>query len=216
MKKINLLIADDHPLVLTGLKSILSENSGFNVVAEVFDGRAALKAAGEMKIDLALLDIDMPILNGIETTIRMKKEFPSVKIIGISMHSEKGIIEKMLDSGASGYILKNASKEELVEGINKIMKGEIFLCSTSRLSLLKSSDESILLRNENIIDDSFLTRREIEILKMVSKGFTAREIAAKLYISHRTVETHRSNLIGKLKLKNVADLIQFAIRRGFV
>ncbi|MAZ36275.1 response regulator transcription factor [Salibacteraceae bacterium] len=216
MSKIKILLADDHQIVLDGLKSLLSDINDFEVIGAVSNGKDAVDfIATKEKPDIAVLDIDMPVMNGINATREIKKNFNGVRVLTLSMHNEKGVIQTLMDAGADGYILKNSSREELEKGIRAICRGETFFSTDVTMSLLNQSTE-ITANNELPEEVKDLTEREVEILKLVAEGYSNKEIGERLFISHRTVDTHRTNLMKKMDVHNVAGLIRIALKSGLV
>jgi len=216
MSKIKILLADDHQIVLDGLKSLLSDINDFEVIGAVSNGKDAVDfIATKEKPDIAVLDIDMPVMNGINATREIKKNFNGVRVLTLSMHNEKGVIQTLMDAGADGYILKNSSREELEKGIRAICRGETFFSTDVTMSLLNQSTE-ITANNEIPEEVKDLTEREVEILKLVAEGYSNKEIGERLFISHRTVDTHRTNLMKKMDVHNVAGLIRIALKSGLV
>ena len=212
---IKLALADDHQLVLDGLKALINDVSDFELVAEGNNGKDLCLIVDNFKVDAVLVDIDMPIMNGMQATEIIKKKHPNVKVLVLTMHNEKGIIQKVLDVGADGYLLKNTDKVELVTAIRKVMQGDKYFSADVTLSLAsQSSNQKIVLQNHEV--DTSLTEREIEILKFIAQGFSNKEIGDKLFISHRTVDTHRTNLMRKLDVKNIAGLIRYAMKAGLI
>ena len=216
MSKIKILLAVDHQIVLDGLKSLLSDIDDFEVIGAVSNGKDAVDfIATKEKPDIAVLDIDMPVMNGINATREIKKNFNGVRVLTLSMHNEKGVIQTLMDAGADGYILKNSSREELEKGIRAICRGETFFSTDVTMSLLNQSTE-ITANNEIPEEVKDLTEREVEILKLVAEGYSNKEIGERLFISHRTVDTHRTNLMKKMDVHNVAGLIRIALKSGLV
>jgi DNA-binding NarL/FixJ family response regulator len=201
----SVLIIEDHPIVVEGLqkllhdKGIASESAAANTLKEA---RLALKS---FTPDLILLDYNLPDGNGIDLCKEIVKEWPKIKILAISSFKEQSLVKRMIDSGAHGYILKNAAENEIIEAISSVLEGKIFL-----------SDETQNILNGKDKTEAILTRRELEILKHISDGFTNVEIAEKLFISALTVDSHRKNLIIKLNAKNTASLIKIAIQKGYL
>jgi len=196
MEIIKVLITDDHQIIVDGIKSILSNIDGIEVIGEANNGRRAIELIQLLPVNIVLMDIDMPVMNGIEATKRIKKEFPQIKIIILSMHNEGSLIKMLISCGADGYVLKNSDQEELLSAIRKVNKGQKYFSPEVTISLADKPsslmDDSI---NGHYICD--LTEREIEILKLIADGYSNKEIGEKLFISHRTVDTHRTNLMKK-------------------
>lgn len=205
-----IIICDDHQLVIDGLSSLIEGEESLNIAATANDGAQALEQIALLNIDLVLMDIDMPVLDGIEATKKIKKDHPEVKVIILTMHDEKSIIQMLMDIGADGYILKNASQEELLSGIRSVLQGKRHFSSEVTMALLREDEDPNSGVNE------LLTEREIEILKLIAEGMSNKEIGEQLFISHRTVDTHRTNLMRKLEVNNIAGLIRYAIRHSLV
>ncbi|MCD4746246.1 MAG: response regulator transcription factor [Bacteroidales bacterium] len=215
MKKIKILIADDHQLIIDGIKSLINNVPQFDLIAEANNGKEAVKIAKLINPDIVLMDIDMPIMNGIEATEKIKSFNPEIKIIILSMHNEKGLVKKLIRLGADGYLLKNSDQNELIEAISKVASGQQYFSPEVTMSLLnKETEIKSSFKANSIISD--LTDREIEILKLIAQGYSNKEIGEKLFISHRTVDTHRTNLMKKINVSNIAGIIRFAIKNGFV
>ena len=216
-KAIKLLIADDHQLVIDGIKSLLSDVDDIIVVSEANTGKQAIEIIANEQVDVVLMDIDMPVMNGYDATLHISKVYPKTKIIVLSMHDEKAIINKMIEAGAMGYILKNINKANLIDAIRGVARGGQYFGSDISLSLLKNSDHSSNTSNESqntFAENVFLTKRENEIIKFITQGFSNTEIGKMLYISHRTVDTHRMNIMKKLNVTNLAGLIKYAIQNN--
>lgn len=215
MKDIKIILADDHQLVLDGMRTMLQGVEGFTIVAECRNGQDVLEAARKIEFDLILMDIEMPQLNGIEATRILLEEQPAAKILALTMFNEKGIIVKVMEAGAKGYVLKNANFHELVEAIRKVASGQNFI-SSDVIGTLMEKDSIRVESSKTETDTESLTKREIEILKLIAQGLSNKEIGEKLFISHRTVDTHRTHLLDKLQVKNIAGLIRFAMKNGFL
>ena len=208
---LNILLVDDHALVTDGIRALLQGENLFTIKGEANNGQMALEMLNILKIDLVLMDIDMPIMNGIDAIKQIKKDFPMVKVVVLTMHDEKAMITKLLNLGADGYLLKNSSKQELIHCILGVANDERYISSEATAILLRV-DES----KSNAGPLSQLTEREIEIVKLIAEGHSNKEIGDKLFISHRTVDTHRTNLMGKLGVHNVAGIVKFAIVNGLL
>ena len=213
-----ILITDDHQLILDGLKSIIREQQDMNVVAEANNGQMAVTLCSTLKIDLVMMDIDMPVMNGLEATQQIKKNNPGIKVVVLTMHDEPALIRRIMEIGADGYLLKNSDQEELVDALRKVISGQKYFSAEVTMALAggKGINESFTLRPADAVLLAQLTEREIEILKQIAEGLSNKEIGDKLFISHRTVDTHRTNLMKKLDVHNIAGLIRFAIRNGLV
>lgn len=210
MKKLKVLICDDHQIIVDGLKSLVNSIEDFEVVATANNGEEVLKVLKVLSVDIILMDIDMPIMNGLNATTLIKENYNSIKVVILSVHSEQGMIKSLIDLGVDGYLLKNSSRDELETAIRQVCSGKEYFSSGVTQSLLKKNNE----RFKNTSVD--ITRREVEILKLIASGLTNKEIGEKLFISHRTVDTHRTNLMRKIDVKNIAGLISFALKQGFV
>lgn len=208
-EKINIVIADDHSIFLEGFTALINNNS-LNVIANCNNGKEVLDVLKDNKVDLLISDINMPMMDGITLTSKVKKQYPNIKILILSMYEEKYIINKALTAGADGYISKNASKEIILEAIESCMKGERFISPTQD----KFTKTSLKL-NERKIKQVTLTKREKEILKLIAKEISNGEIAERLDISKRTVETHKKNMILKLGVQNTVGLVKIAIKNDF-
>lgn len=209
MSKINVLLSDDHQIIIDGLKSLLKNQEEINVAAEASNGREAIRILGLISIDVLLMDIDMPVMNGIDALKEIRKSHPNVRVIILSMHNEAGMIKSLIELGANGYLLKSCSQTELIDAVKKVAAGQSYFSSDVTLALLKPS------ANQGQPNE-VLTERETEILKLIAAGFSNKEIGDQLFISHRTVDTHRTNLMKKLDVNNIAGLISYAIRNGIV
>lgn len=210
MSDIRLLLVDDHHIVLDGIKALLDEVEGFDCIATADNGQKALDMLNVFDVDVVLMDIDMPIMNGMEATKRIKKEYPKVRVISLTQHSERGMVQKLLDCGSDGYLLKNIAQDELTTAIRRVYNGENVFSSEVTMRLEGKAVE----KNASGIDVE-LTEREIEILSLISEGLSSKQVGEKLFISPRTVDTHRTNLMNKLDIHNIAGLIRFALKNGY-
>ena len=213
---IRIALADDHQLVLDGLKALINGRDEFEFVAEANDGKRLVQIIESVQIDVALVDIDMPIMNGLQAIEAIKAIKPEVQCIALTMHNEKGMIQKVVSAGASAYILKNIDQQDLVKAINKVAAGGKYFSDEVTLTLAGSGNKSDSTSFQNVALNHDLTEREIEILKWIAQGYSNKEIGDKLFISHRTVDTHRTNLMKKLEVHNIAGLIRYALRAGYV
>ena len=192
-------IVDDHYMVIEGIRSLLQNEKGVEWAGHATNAASCLAFLQQQQPDIILMDINLPDKSGIDLCKEVKEKYPSVFIVGLSTFNQQSFIQKMMDSGASGYVLKNASQEELMEAIETVIKGKIFLSDEAAQSLQKRE-------NVNIV----LTRREKEVLELIAEGMTNNVIAQKLFISPATVDTHRKNLLAKLEAKNTASLVRMA------
>ncbi|CAD5258578.1 MULTISPECIES: response regulator transcription factor [unclassified Imperialibacter] len=208
MSDIKVLIADDHHLMVDGIKSLLDDVEGLEIVGVANDGEETMVFVSRKPVDVILLDLQMPKMNGFQVAEQIKKKYPKIRILVLTMYDKPGFIRELLESGVDGYVLKNTGKEELVEGIKTVNNGEKFFSKeVSGIfydSFRKEKDEN-----------TFLTTREIEIIKLIAQELTSQEIADKLFLSHFTVDTHRRNIINKLGVKNTAGLIRYAYENGY-
>ncbi len=215
MPQKRILLVDDHQLIIDGLRGFIEANSEYTVVGEANTGADAVKLAGILNPDVILMDIEMPEMSGIQASEEIKRNFPHIKIIIVSMHNEKQLIKKLIDQGADGYLLKNSQQSEVMDAVEKVLKNQPYFSQDVTLSLLDKSHSKIGHSAEPM-SELQLTERETEILKLVSQGMTNKEIGDALNISHRTVDTHRTNLMKKLDVTNVAGLIRFAFKNGLI
>jgi DNA-binding NarL/FixJ family response regulator len=213
---IDILLVDDHKIVRDGIKALLFTNGLINIVGECDDGNQVLEFCENNHVDIILMDINMQDVNGIDCTKMVNEKYPTVKIIALTMHIEEGYISKILKSGAAGYILKNTGKTELIDAIKKVNNGEnYFSKEVSNVMMNKYMKKSGIRKSSSSlasVDD--LTKREVEILGLIAEELTNNEIGEKLFISPRTVDTHRRNLLQKLGVKNTAGLVKFALQNG--
>ncbi len=212
--KTRVLIADDHPIVRRGLRDALDREADFEVVAEADDGAAAVEVATHAEIDLAILDVSMPRLTGLQAAAVLSRQCPDLRVLMLSMHNNEEYFFEALQSGASGYVLKSAVDRDLVEACRATMRGEPFIYPEAVQALIRDYIERVQSGEEGQADP--LSARESEVLKLIAEGHTSREIAELLTISEKTVERHRANLLEKLGLRNRVDLTRYAIRRGLV
>ncbi len=218
--KITVLVADDHTIVRRGVVSLLSLFSEIKVVAEVEDGRSALEQTLALKPDVVLMDISMPVLNGLDATQQIKRRMPNVRVLVLSAYDNEEYVLEIIRSGANGYLLKNTSPEELRAAIHAVHAGQAFFSPPiSRILadsfVQQSAHATPGLGNRSELK-SRLSEREREILQLIAEGKTHQQIAHLLHISVRTVDTHRNNIIKKLNLHDTASLVRYAIKNGIV
>lgn len=215
-KEITILLADDHHVVRFGLCELLNGVENFKVIADTGSGLESITLFKKSKPDIAIIDITMPDLNGIDVTREIVKLFPEAKILLLSYHISEEYLNKAIHAGASGYILKDSKKEELEDAIRKVIDGERYFSKlVSSMMVERYADN---LRKPGDIENNLtkLTKREQQVLVLIAEGMTSHEIGKKLFISPRTVDTHRNNLIHKLNVKNSAALVKYAIQKGIV
>jgi DNA-binding NarL/FixJ family response regulator len=206
-----ILLADDHPMVCRGLRMVLDAEPDLTVVAEAGDGREAVRLALETEVDLAVLDVAMPVLTGLQAAAELRRRRPELRTLMLSMYDSEQYFFEALKAGASGYVLKSAADRDLVEACRAAMRGEPFLYPAAVAALIRD----YLDRGQTTPPDT-LTPRELEIVKLVAEGHTSDEIAEALVISKKTVEHHRSNILEKLGMRDRVELTRYAIRRGLV
>jgi len=213
--QINILIADDHPAVRYGIRSIIQLDSRLNVVGEAANGGEVLKIVSEKPVDLVLLDLNMPGKNGMETTRRLRRKFPAIKVLAFSIYDEQHKVLSMLKAGADGYLLKAADSNEVVKAIHAVMKGEQYISKEIADKVIYDVvSGNMPASNEEPAESVALSRREEEILSLLANDTSYLEIAKKLNISKRTVDTHRYNISKKLGIKSMAGLIRYAINHN--
>ena len=204
------LLADDHPVVRSGLRELLNSEPDFRVVAEVDDGAQAVERALAGDVDLVVLDVTMPRLTGLQAARELASRRPGLRILMLSMHENEQFLFEALRAGASGYVLKTAADRDLVNACRATMRGETFLYAGAVAALVREH----LDRDAESLDP--LTPRELEVVKLVAEGHTSDEIAGMLFISRKTVDRHRANILEKLNMRDRVDLTRYAIRRGLI
>ena len=210
-----IVIAEDHTILRAGLRALLSSRKDIEVVGEAGDGREAVRIVDKLVPDLLLIDLSMPKMNGIEAIREIKGRHPQIKVIVLTVHKSEEYIIASLDAGAKGYILKDASHNELILALEYVMDGKIFLSPSISDKVVGAYLEQKKKKNTSSLLDN-LTSREQEILKLIAEGYRNKEIAEHLFISLKTVEKHRSNLMQKLDRRNTAALTAYAIEKGIV
>ena len=214
-KPIKILLVDDHQMIRDGIRSLLTGVDDVDIVAEASNGNEAIEILKKQDVDLILMDISMPEMNGIEATKIITSKFEKVKVLTLSMHDEESFVIKMLQVGASGYVLKTTDKLELTEAIKTVASGESYFTKEASKAIMQyfMKGKSAMNRGKASID---LTKRELEVLVLIAEEFTNLEIAEKLFLSPRTVDTHRRNLLQKLAVKNTAGLVKYAIEQNLI
>jgi DNA-binding NarL/FixJ family response regulator len=213
MSKITVLVADDHTIVRKGICSLIDGKADIQVIGEAEDGRDAIEKAEALAPDVVLMDITMPHLNGLEATRQIKKMFPQIKILALTMYTNEYILQ-ILQAGASGYVVKQAAPAELLSAIQAVYRGDSFLSPSISKTII---DEYIKHTTpQNPVEQEKLTDREREVLQLIAEGYSNREIADKLNLSVKTVGVHRTNIMEKLEVHNVTDLVKYALRKGII
>ncbi len=212
---IRILIADDHKIVCDGLKAMLAAQPEMEIVAQAANGREAVRLAQKQKPDMVIMDIAMPDLNGLEAVRQILSNDPRIKVIALSMHADRRYVTGMLSAGASGYILKHCAFEELVQAIHVVLSNQVYLSPAIAGIVVEELARSKQSRSRKArAGVQSLSSREREVLQLISEGHSGRDIAQRLHLSVKTVETHRRQMMDKLGIHSVADLTKFAIREG--
>jgi DNA-binding NarL/FixJ family response regulator len=211
---IRLLLADDHAVVRRGLRLVLESEPDLRVVAEAGDGAEAVRLALEGDVQLAILDVSMPRMTGLQAAEELSRRRPELRVLMLSMHDSEQYLFQALRAGASGYVLKTVADRDLVEACRAAMRGEPFLYPGAVRALMRDWLERV--RQGGELDESPLTPRETEILKLIAEAHTTRDIAELLVISEKTVERHRTNILAKLGMRDRVELVRYAIRQGLV
>jgi len=210
---IRILIADDHKILIEGLQLLIGQEDDLEIIATAANGKQALDRLQEHSVDIALLDINLPVINGIELCRTITRDYPEVRVLALTSYKKGAFIQQMLKAGASGYVLKHSAAEEIVRAIRSVMAGETYLNPTVTNTLMET------LRSQPNNHDEFvpqLTRREKQVLSLIAAELTTKEIARELHLSEHTVESHRRNLLTKLNVRNVVGLIRKAMQRGLL
>jgi DNA-binding NarL/FixJ family response regulator len=215
MSEIRILLADDHGVVRKGLRFLLEQSPDMVVVGEAADGREAVKLAEQLSPAVIVMDIAMPLLNGIDATAQILKRNAGIGVIMLSMHSDEGYLVRALSAGAKGYLLKDSAEEDLVRAVQAVAQGRPFFSPRIAQSLLEDYVRSLQQRG---VEDSYdlLTDREKEVLQLLAEGKTNKEVATLLNLSPYTVETHRTNLMQKVGLHNTAEIVLYAVRKKII
>jgi DNA-binding NarL/FixJ family response regulator len=213
---IKTILVDDHKIIRDGIRSLLKEESEINVIGEASNGQELLDFLAENPADVVLMDLNMPVMDGFEASVQVRERYPKVNILVLSMLDHENYISKVLDAGALGYVLKNTGKEEMVYAIKSVAAGNPFICTEIALSLLKRIQMASSKPETSSRQPGDLSKREIEVLRLIAEGFTNAEIADKLFTSKRTIESHRQHLIEKTQAKNTAALVKFALEKGII
>jgi len=208
MKKIHVFIIDDHYMVIEGIRSLLQQNENIELIGHASNAASCMAFLRQLQPDVILMDINLPDKSGIDLCKEVKDKYPLIKILGLSTFDQKAFVQKMMENGASGYVLKNASKQELSKAIKDVNKGLKYLSIGASQALKSARKDQVSL--------PFITRREKEVLSLVAEGYTNSEIADHLFISPSTVDTHRKSLLAKFNMKNTAAMVRFATQHNLI
>ena len=213
MKRITVLLAEDHLIVREGFRSLLKRERDIEVVGEAETGRQAVQLTRKLRPDVVVMDIAMPLLNGLEATRQIRKDFPDTKVLILSAHSDDAYVEQMIELGAAGFLLKQTSSHDLAEAIRKVSKGNTFF-SPAISKRVKDRRQKSLDRGEK--GSNRLSSREVEVLQLIAEGKPNKQVAAELGVSFKTVDKHRQHLMSKLDIHDVAGLTRYAIAEGII
>lgn len=214
MSKLRVLLADDHPVVREGLKALINGQPGMEVVGEAADGKTACARAAELRPDVVVMDVSMPEMNGVQATRELRERCPDVKVLALTVHEDRSYLRELLKAGASGYVLKRAAADDLVHAVGVVARGDVYLdpivaaSVVEQLSRTQPRDVAVSVHD--------LSDREAEVLRLIAHGHSNRDIAARLDISVKTVETYKARSMEKLGLTGRADIVQFALEQGWL
>ncbi|MEO0776852.1 MAG: response regulator transcription factor [Bacteroidota bacterium] len=211
-KVLKIVITDDHEVLIDGLIALLAPEADLQVVGKALNGRDLLELLAHKPVDLVIMDIDMPEMDGVVATQKLKEQFPHIKVLVLTMYSKPDFIKNLMRSGVDGYMLKYASKRDLVRAIRSVAENEFFYTPEIAQEVMQSLRSDSTTTEETPV----LSEREKEIIRLVAQEYTSREIAEQLYLSYHTVERHRKNILAKLGVKNVAGLVRYALKNGLV
>lgn len=214
-KKIRVLLADDHRMMREGLRALLERQGDIEVLGEAADGRQAVRLATQLCPDVVVMDVSMPLLNGIEATRQIRRACPAVRVLVLTVHEGEDYVAQLLVAGASGYLVKRAGGDELVDAVRAVHRGQAFLHPAVAKVVIEDYVHR-LQTGEGLSAHDVLTDREREILQLIAEGYTSREIADLLHLSIKTVQNHRSKIMNKLDLHDRGELIKYAIQQGII
>lgn len=215
MARLRILLADDHTIVRQGLRKVLEERPEWEVVAEAADGREAVRLAEQHRPDIAIMDVAMPLLNGIEATRQIKRRAPHTRVLVLSMHADEAYVTQILQAGATGYLLKDSADVDLMTAVAEAASGRSFFSPTIACALLDDYRRQVA---DKVAGNRYelLSEREREVFQLIAEAKTNKEIAALLYVSPSTVETHRAHIMDKLDVHSAAEIVLYAVRRGVI
>ena len=214
MPKLRVLLADDHPVVREGLKVLINGQPGMEVVGEAADGRTACARAAELRPDVVVMDVSMPEMNGVEATRELRERCPDVKVLALTVHEDRSYLRELLKAGASGYVLKRAAAEDLVHAVGVVARGDLYLDPIVAASVVEQLSRT--QPRDVAVSVNDLSDREAEVLRLIARGHSNREIAVRLDISVKTVETYKARSMEKLGLTGRADIVRFALEQGWL
>ena len=214
MEKLKILLAEDHRILREGLRRLIDDAPNMQVVGEADDGVTAWQKTKELEPDVVLMDLSMPRLNGAEATLKIRELCPQVKVIALTAHRATAYLKQALRAGASGYVLKQAAFDELIDAIQTVAKGGSYIDRASQELIVNSPIDNVVFKGE--AQGKPLSEREVEVMSLVANGYTNKEIASKLAISVKTVESHKTNSMQKLDLKSRAEVVDYARFRGWI
>ena len=207
---IRIVLADDHTIVRQGLRNLLEAHSDYKVIAEAEDGKLAIQLTNDLLPDLVIMDITMPDINGIDAARQISDRHPNIKIIALSMHSDRRFVTEMLEAGASGYLLKDCALEELTHAIQAVLSDQVYVSPAIANIVIQDLNEKL----EQIDSSTSLSQKEQLVLRLLAEGINTKSTAAQLHVSIKTIETHRQHIMEKLGLHSIAELTKYAIRKG--
>ena len=214
MNKLRILVADDHAVVREGIKALVNAQDDMTVVGEAAEGLSVLEAVRDASPDVVLLDISMPGLNGVQVALRLKQEFPNVKILTLTVHEDRSYLRQILAAGGSGYLLKRALSDELIRAVRTVAAGGTYIDPILASKLVGNLSRGGSLHTA--LERTQLSEREEEVLRLISQGHTNKEIAARLSLSAKTVETYKTRSLEKLGFQSRADIVRYAVRQGWL
>jgi len=216
MKRITVLLAEDHLIVREGFRSLLKRERDIEVVGEAETGRQAVQLTRKLRPDVVVMDIAMPLLNGLEATRQIRKDFPDTKVLILSAHSDDAYVEQMIELGAAGFLLKQTSSHDLAEAIRKVSKGNTFFSPAIAKRLLGRDQKSLNRGGQPKRKINRLSSREMEVLQLIAEGQPNKQVAAELGVSFKTIDKHRQHLMAKLNIHDIAGLTRYAIAEGII
>jgi DNA-binding NarL/FixJ family response regulator len=216
MKPITVLLAEDHQIVREGLQSLLKHEGDIEVVGEAETGREAVQLTRKLRPDVVVMDIAMPLLNGLEATRQIRKDFPATRVLILSAHSDEAYVEQVIELGAAGFLLKQTSAHDLSTAIREVQKGKTFFSQSISKRVLERSKQSLNRGGQPEKKGNRLSSREVEVLQLIAEGKPNKQVAAELGVSFKTVDKHRQNLMSKLNIHDIAGLTRYAIAEGII